>query len=200
MHRIKTRANFRNLSSLSSVHSRLFRPISRSSNDQTPTSVSTPLFTPDPRVTPDRARVPGAARGRPSAEFSARISLPLSSVPSLSPPFFSFSFSHFSSFLLFLLFPSPLSFPARSALPSLSPHRARPARLSFSSTRAPLAHRTKHPTAPLASRAAVPRRSPAYTRAAPACQCARMRAHARGLDTPSRDPRARAVALGAQHR
>jgi len=85
--------------------------------------------------------VPGAARGRPSAVFSARISLPLSSFPSLSPLllfFFSHLFFFFSSFPSF----SPLlsSFPTRAPAPSRSPLPTARARASPSSPcRAPAA-------------------------------------------------------------
>ena len=81
----------------SSLSSEFFRPISRSLKDLTPTPESITLFALDPCThpvahAPDRARVIGAARGRPHAADPARISLPLSSF-SLSLPSFSFSFS-----------------------------------------------------------------------------------------------------------
>ena len=113
------------------MSSELFRPISRSPKDPTPTPESITLFALDPRThpaahAPDRARVIGAARGRPRAADPARISLPLSSF-SLSPPFLFLSPIFLFPFLLFfssLFTSSSVARPDRA-----TPPRSRPALL-----------------------------------------------------------------------
>ena len=98
----------------SSLSSEFFRPISRSLKDLTPTPESITQFALDSCTlpaahAPDRARVIGAARGRPRAADPARITLPLSSFP-LSPLLF--FLSYFSFFLFsFFFFSFPLSSP-----------------------------------------------------------------------------------------
>ena len=127
MHQIKTRTNFRNLSSLSSVHSRLFRPISRSPKDPAPTPESNTLLALTAHHARPRHAAATAARARPASlsppAGSPQISPSLLFPFSLPSFFFSFLFPIFFLFsFLFSLLPSsflsPFSYPARSTPPA----------------------------------------------------------------------------------